>query len=352
MTMRMRPLPFIARACLAGLLSLTPLSAWAQICPGDVADNFSMTSNTGSPNELITWARTRLFHNAPHPGCSGVVGVAAQLWMDTASTGCNISATASRPIATSASDFHERFVERRCVVYLCSSVYQTRGRHAFNGVTFETTRLNTAIAGCAQCTPCSGPGWTLDGACPLSAKDYCGCCPELSPILIDRSGDGLHLSSVDDGVLFDFTANRPLWMGWPTTTDDAWLALDRDGDGMILNGTELFGNTRNLANGLQAQNGYEVLAELDSNHDKVVDADDPDFARLLLWADANRNGVGEPAELAALGSTSVRALAVDFEIRKLADEHGNRQRLRAVDGSSVDVYPAWRAPDRLDETMP
>lgn len=333
--------------------ALVSLPAVAQICPGDTPDNFSLTSNMSSPNELKTWAITRLLHGAAHPSCSGVIGVQAQLYLGTLSLGCNVSATNASPIATATSLHHERVVERRCAVYLCSSEYQTRGRHYFNGALFETTIENTAEAGCGpQCNPCSGPGYSPDSACPSIDRDACGCCPELSPIVIDRSGDGLQFSSVDEGALFEFTAGRAVWMGWPTTTDDAWLALDRDGNGMIVNGRELFGNTRELQNGRQAQNGYEVLAELDVNGDKVVDAQDPDFARLLLWGDANRNGVGEPSELALLSASGIRALAVDFEVRKLRDEHGNHFRLRAVDGSSVDVYPAWRRLDSAEDRKP
>lgn len=247
--------PVLLRGLLVSSV-LAELPAMGQLCPGDAPDNFSLIANTPSPNELKTWALTRLLHNAHHPSCSGIVAATAQLWLGASSTGCNVSATNSSPIATTGPNHHERIAQRQCVVYLCSSEYQTRGRHHFNGLLLETTIENTATGGRGQqCSPCSGPGYSLDSVCPRADWDACGCCPELSPIVIDRSGDGFHFSSVDDGVLFRFTSRLVRWMGWPTTTDDAWLALDRNGDGMIVDGSELFGNTRELANGWQAQNG-------------------------------------------------------------------------------------------------
>ncbi len=62
--------------------------------------------------------------------------------------------------------------------------------------------------------------------------------------------------------------------------------------------------------------------------------------------------MGEPREHLLLSASGIRALAVDFEVRKLRDEHGNHFRLRAVDGSSVDVYPAWRRPDSAEDRQP
>jgi hypothetical protein len=81
------------------------------------------------------------------------------------------------------------------------------------------------------------------------------------------------------------------WLGWPEGPDDAWLAMDRNGNGIIDDGSELFGNTRNLRSGINAKHGYEVLAELDDNLDGKIDEADPAFRALLLWGDANRNGV-------------------------------------------------------------
>ena len=76
-----------------------------------------------------------------------------------------------------------------------------------------------------------------------SHADECGCCPNPSPIVIDLQGDGLRFSNAEDGVLFDINGlGLTLWIGWPKDTDDAWLVRDRDSNGMIDSGAEMFGN--------------------------------------------------------------------------------------------------------------
>lgn len=111
----------------------------------------------------------------------------------------------------------------------------------------------------------------------------------------------------------------------------------------------LFGNTRRLLSGRNAENGYEVLAELDDNHDGRVDARDSAYASLLLWGDANRNGVSEPKELTLLSAAGIKSLGVEYQPSDKTDAAGNSFRFFASDGSSVDVFPVWRPPDSLEQ---
>jgi hypothetical protein len=169
-------------------------------------------------------------------------------------------------------------------MYLCSTQYQTRGSHYFNSNLFETKLGNLAQGGCGGpgCNQCS-PGYVEGGSCALNQQDGCGCCPDTSPLVVDRSGNGLEFSNAEEGALFDVNGHGSMfWLGWPTSSDDAWLALDRNGNGIIDSGAELFGNTRVLRSGVNAKNGYEVLAELDDNGDAIIDSRDAVFSRLLL----------------------------------------------------------------------
>ncbi|MBA3240975.1 MAG: hypothetical protein H0T60_07080 [Acidobacteria bacterium] len=84
----------------------------------------------------------------------------------------------------------------------------------------------------------------VDNDCDGATDDEQAACYNCqpSPIVIDVLGDGINLTSAADGVMFDITAKgRPKHFSW-IRGDDAWLALDRNGNGMIDNGAELFGN--------------------------------------------------------------------------------------------------------------
>jgi hypothetical protein len=65
-----------------------------------------------------------------------------------------------------------------------------------------------------------------------------------SPILADLSRDGFKLTSAGDGVMFDIDADGMAeQVAWTERdSDDSWLAMDRNGNGRIDNGAELFGN--------------------------------------------------------------------------------------------------------------
>jgi hypothetical protein len=93
---------------------------------------------------------------------------------------------------------------------------------------------------------------------------------------------------------FAFEPGKPVTSAWPTAVTP-WIAVDRDGDGAITSGAELFGDSTG-----DARDGFEALAALDDNRDGVIDRHDPAFARLLLWSDTNGDRKSTPAELRPL----------------------------------------------------
>jgi hypothetical protein len=169
-----------------------------------------------------------------------------------------------------------------------------------------------------------------------------------TPIVIDVDGDGYALTSAHDGVSFDLDSNAvPEQLSWTSAADDdAFLALDRDGNGFIDNGRELFGNFTAQAPSSNA-NGFLALAELDratngGNEDGAVDASDAGFASLRLWRDANHNGISEPSELGSLDGSGVVRLHLAYKESRRTDEHGNAFRYRAkVDTAKQSDAARW-----------
>ncbi|HYC87708.1 MAG TPA: hypothetical protein VEO54_00730 [Thermoanaerobaculia bacterium] len=194
--------------------------------------------------------------------------------------------------------------------------------------------------------PCEGetPGTALEANYWDSKCDPF----EPSPILIDVDGDGYALTGAADGVAFDLDSNRTAeLLSWTAAgADDAFLAYDRNGDGAITTGRELFGNYT-WQSAAANRNGFIALAMYDrpengGNADGLMDARDARFASFVLWTDANHNGVSEASELRPLASAGVRAIELDYKESQRTDEYGNAFRYRAkVHGTKHDTLARW-----------
>ena len=193
-------------------------------------------------------------------------------------------------------------------------------------------------------TSCSRP---LASKCLMYGGDFdfdtCRCVGSGgvgSPVVIDVEGNGIALSDADDGVEFDLDGNGVRSkLGWTLAgSDDAWLALDRNGNALVDSGLELFGDYTPQPEASN-KNGFLALAEFDlvgngGNGDGIIDQRDEVFNRLRLWQDKNHNGVSEADELHTLASLKIDALQLEFKESKRVDRYGNQFRYRArVEGS-------------------
>lgn len=168
--------------------------------------------------------------------------------------------------------------------------------------------------------------------------EWCGCVPYNTPIVIDVSGNGFDLSSSASGVAFNLNnVGGREKIAWTTLgSDDAWLALDRNQNGIIDDGTELFGDVTSQApvQGGESKNGFRALADFDKaanggNDDGQIDQADVVFSSLRLWQDINHNGISEPNELHPLFALALAAIELDYRSSKRTDRHGNRFNFRA-----------------------
>ena len=149
----------------------------------------------------------------------------------------------------------------------------------------------------------------------------------ISPLILDLDGDGVEADAI---TFFDHAGDgwRELsrWAG----ADDGVLVWDRNKDGVINDGGELFGNNTALKNGSKAANGFAALADLDSNSDGKVDSSDAEWGslRVMRWTDANNDGVMQESEsrLVTLDSLGVKSLGTSYSNSDHVDKSGNEHR--------------------------
>lgn len=228
---------------------------------------------------------------------------------------------------------------------------------AFLGGTDNVTHHPYVYANCPEDPPtgggdtdCEGSagdsdvGWTTD---PLN-EDPCD-----SPILIDVDGDGEILcGGADTSIWFDlWGSGEPILINWiQPETNDAFLVHDINANGIVDDGSELFGSgTRLLLEDKLALNGFLGLAQFDQaelggNEDSYIGPSDQIWRDLYIWNDRNANGFSESGELTPLNRAGVRLLnTVPIETRTF-DEHGNWFRywsdvtIQAKQHTMIDVF--------------
>lgn len=186
----------------------------------------------------------------------------------------------------------------------------------------------------------SMPGWTWDY---LANRTGMECTPNnrwaaewldapfrnlshriVDPLALDLNGDGIQTvanSGKISGSLFDHDGDGiRTATGW-IDKNDGLLVYDRNGDGIVNNGSELFGDATRLQNGGTAAHGFAALADLDDNGDGKIDAADKAFASLRVWRDFNQDGISQSYEL--FGLTDLNIQSLDTAYQQVAKNFGN-----------------------------
>lgn len=97
---------------------------------------------------------------------------------------------------------------------------------------------------------------------------------------------------------------------------NGFLALDKNGDGVINDGSELFGT--------QSGDGFADLSQYDEDGNGWIDENDAIFEKLLVWA-KDENGKDELYTLkeAGVGAMCLQRAETDFSLNSLKDNQTN-----------------------------
>ena len=180
------------------------------------------------------------------------------------------------------------------------------------------------------------PNWTYQSCQAGASCTTTGWqCNPASPIIIDTKGEGFHLTDALDGVKFTFAPDLPaVQMSWTDPAfSNGFLVLDRNGDGVINDATELFGNLTPQPPS-ETPNGFLALAVFDEptnggNDNGFIDPGDAVYGKLRVWIDTNHNGISEPGELHALRELGIERIDLRYRLSRNVDQFGNQFRYRA-----------------------
>ncbi|MCL4456172.1 MAG: hypothetical protein M1406_02000 [Nitrospirae bacterium] len=178
-------------------------------------------------------------------------------------------------------------------------------RNLFQSLKSEAVNLYRQIFGTAQ-----GPIATI------TRRD---------PLMMDLNGDGIETTNVKDGAHFDHDGNGFSEQTGMAGADDGTLVMDRNGDGIINDGKELFGDQTILSNGQKASNGFQALSELDSNSDGKIDSNDTAYSQLKVWQDIDGDGYSTSDELHTLDEVGIKSINLTSTPSTSTDPEGNTQ---------------------------
>lgn len=184
--------------------------------------------------------------------------------------------------------------------------------------------------------------------------------PPRDPLIIDLNNDGVHTTSVENGVHFDIDNNgfaeKTAWVD----TTDGLLVYNRDEDRRITNGTELFSDQIYLEDGTRLADGFAVLKTFDKNNDNIISGDE--FAGMQIWIDKNHDGISyvpseneevDPVikELYTPEELGITSISTDFRTPEDEDENAQNKELYSdviINGQTTTISEHWFEADTFN----
>lgn len=143
------------------------------------------------------------------------------------------------------------------------------------------------------------------------------------PLVFDLDGDGIETKDIANGAYFDVDNDgKAEKVGW-INSDDGILVYDKNQDGQINNGNEIFGDGTMLASGEFAKDGYEALAEYDENGDGQITESDSIFDKLRIWRDLSGDGKSSIDELFTLRELNIKSIHLGYSLKNKDLGNGN-----------------------------
>ena len=291
------------------------------------------------PSKFSITSTTDVRHTLDHSSsCTGL------LWAKPQIIGGFQSCSGSAGLNHTSAQTSSKSWTIECNGMRCGSTYRGGGEHWWQSVVVPDEEVRTSESANSIYLGCSDPE---NPNCGDIGPDYYWngfeCTNQASPIIIAIGrGENYQLTSAPNGVSFDLDANGQAEMiGWTRADSDvALLAIDRNGDGRITGGDELFGN-HTVPN---AVNGFEALARMDYELAGIVRTSihpgDVLFDQLLLWIDRNHNGISEPDELDRAGEV-LSEISFEYRTSQRRDEFGNIYRWKGQAMIGARTRPIW-----------
>lgn len=185
--------------------------------------------------------------------------------------------------------------------------------------------------------------------------------PPRDPLIIDLGTPNLELKSIENGAHFDLDKNgfaeKTAWIG----EEDGFLAIDRNGNGIIDDGGELFSDYVIKKDGTKAINGFDALKDFDDNvneetgeiGDGVIDEKDSRFKELRVWVDKDNYGITDEGELNTLEYHNIKSISLNIlnpensensndnsEDKKLSENFFNAE-VKFTNGETTKISEHW-----------